>query len=158
MVLMVFHCSSILSQVATKDDQYSNGGLQYYPQDTVASMKNSTSFIDFTVDPDQGKTLRERLPAIENSVWYHMTGNVAYMGFSGAYEFRDISTLFADACQWISEVDPALVLVVGHWNDAGVSSLAFPWSSPTCTNSYAAVLPHRLGAQTKWMSRPSTTR
>lgn len=83
-------------------------------------MNDSVHFIDFSVDPDTGKTLKEKLPAIDNTVWYNMIGNVAYIGFSGAYDFADTLPYFEDACAWVEREQPVLTFVVGHWNEGNV--------------------------------------
>ena len=111
-------------------DQYSNGFLQYYPMDTIAAkhampgVKGPTATpFNFSVDPDREERVEDRLPMIDNSIFYQQIGNVALIGFSGAYELNPILSRLREACHWLGSskgIDVAVLL--GHWDVGGLGA------------------------------------
>lgn len=100
--------------LSTRDDQYSNGFLQYYPQDTAgAAADNVTNFIDFTINPDKGVTDKERLPKVTNAFWYNTIGAASFVGFSGAYSYDESKPFFEEACQYFAATNPTVAFIVG---------------------------------------------
>jgi hypothetical protein len=97
-------------------DQFGNGFMQYYGQDTIAS-EGPSGFLDFSVDPDAAAS-RGSLPNLRNFFFYHKIGNVAFIGFSGAHPFSATKPLFQEACAWLGGQNPkpAMALLLGHWN------------------------------------------
>ena len=82
-------------------DQFGNGNLQFYAMDSVASAnideqteekKESPlvpgAFLDLSVDPDAPST-KHKLAKLENFFTYAMIGNVAFILFSGGYDYAD---------------------------------------------------------------------
>lgn len=41
------------------------------------------------------------------------------IGFSGAHTFDSQTALFDEACTWAQESNPAVVLLLTHWNSDG---------------------------------------
>ena len=107
------------SAYVPKVDQVGNGFMQYYGQDSAASFKNDAAHdatpFDFSVNPDTnaastspevdssvssssssssyankiGRDALTSLAALHNFFHYNRIGNVAFVGFSGAYQFSD---------------------------------------------------------------------
>lgn len=108
---------------ATDDDDYSNGKLQFYAQDTAASVLQSdaTSFLNLSVNPNNlSLTTEEKRPDVSNSVWWHAIGDMAFVGYSGAYTYQEVQPYFAQACEWLGTVNANATFLVGHWNDPGM--------------------------------------
>jgi len=91
-------------------DSYANGHMQWYAQDAVSASSASNPF-DFSANPDWGQ-----VAAIGNTFWYHAIGNVAFIGFSNAYDWGSSYSHFVDACAWVETQQPELVVLMGHWN------------------------------------------
>jgi hypothetical protein len=118
---------------ACPEDQFGNGLMQFYAQDTMAA--NDQSPFDFSVDPDDSKyniLNNENIPPASNFFFYNKLGNTAFIGYSGAHSFESMKAYFTEACAWAESVDPATVLLVGHWNIVGFGG---PWSA-TVPNVY----------------------
>lgn len=100
-------------------DQYGNGLMQFYGQDTIAA--TSSSPYDFSVDPDgsYGNDRGENIPPASNFFFYNQIGNTAFIGYSGAHNYNSMINYFTEACNWASSVNPDVVLLVGHWNSKG---------------------------------------
>ncbi len=102
-------------KVYSKRDQMGNGFMQFYGQDTVSSLEvradNSFSPYDLSVDPSGGS---RALPPASNFFFYNKIGNTAFIGFSGAH--RAMKQYFDDACDWLVEAQPEVVLLLGHWH------------------------------------------
>ena len=80
--------------VSSKADQFANGHMQWYAQDTKASASvqpgdKGAAIFDFSNDPSKKK----QLPTIENSFHYHQIGNLGVVAYSGAYELADTQPL-----------------------------------------------------------------
>eukprot|EP00937_MAST-01D_sp_MAST-1D-sp2_P006156 g6156.t1 len=115
----------------TKGDQYANGHMQWYAQDTKASAAlqpgDAGAPFDFSSDPGKGHPLRGgNLPAIENSFHYHQVGNLGVVAYSGAYALEDTRPLMAEACAWLGARGPTLqvAMIVGHWDVDGLGCSA----------------------------------
>lgn len=98
-----------------KADSFGNGHMQFYAQDTVASMADAKKPFNFDVDPDS-----TQLASVDNFVWYNMVGNVAMLGFANSYSWEESEPHFQKACQWIASEQPSLVVMIGHWNSEGL--------------------------------------
>jgi hypothetical protein len=92
-------------------DSFGNGHMQWYAQDTVAATRKESEPFNFTQSPDEYKIVD-----ISNTFWYYTMGNVAFIGFSNAYDWEESEPYFKNACQWIKDTNPALVFLLGHWN------------------------------------------
>lgn len=103
--------------LGVKEDQYANGFMQFYGQDVAASYhaEDGTTPYDFSVNPND----KLEIPALENFFFYHSIGNTAFIGYSGAHSFEDTLPYFEEACNWAESVNPAVVLLMGHWNGDG---------------------------------------
>jgi hypothetical protein len=109
-------------EVATTLDQFANGFMQYYAQDTLAAKAlapGSTSPpFNFSVDPSAGHLLLGgRPPAIDNSFSYFQVGNVGVIGFTAAYTINEILPRLEEACAWLpTQQGLELAILVGHWD------------------------------------------
>ena len=57
------------------------------------------------------------LPAIENALFYHQLGNVAFLGYSGAYGLSDILPAMKEACAWLpAQQGVEWAVLLGHWD------------------------------------------
>ncbi|KAJ8598846.1 hypothetical protein CTAYLR_008550 [Chrysophaeum taylorii] len=134
-------------KVATINDQYGNGFMQFYAQDAVAALRGDV--FNFSVDPDRtfathdNATLAVKAAKadISNFVWWHLMGNVAYVGFSSAYDFATTRPYMRDACAWARDTYDAglaqLVVLAAHWsaNDDGAQ---YGMSAPSMYDRAAA--------------------
>lgn len=100
-------------------DQLGNGFMQFYGQDTISSTVAATDPYDFTNNPDSAEKGSEYIPPASDYFFYNQLGNIAFFGFSGAHDFTSMQSYFNEACTWAESVDPAVILLVGHWNNAG---------------------------------------
>lgn len=77
------------AQAITDQDQFGNGFMQYYGQDTAASMNGIDLTIpyDFSVNPDDTslETVDERISDVSNHFYYYQLGNTVFLGYSGAH-------------------------------------------------------------------------
>lgn len=103
----------------TLKDQQGNGNMQYYGQDVIASTNESP--YNFSVNPDVNPNA-ENLPVSSNFFTYNLIGNVLMVAFSGAHTFESMLTYFEEACNYATEVDPAIIFLLGHWNEDGDGS------------------------------------
>jgi hypothetical protein len=103
----------------TKKDQQGNGNMQYYGQDVIASTNESP--YDFSANPDINPNA-ENLPVSSNFFTYNLIGNVLMVAFSGAHSFESMIPYFEEACNYATEVSPALIFLLGHWNEDGDGS------------------------------------
>lgn len=103
-----------LPTLAAHSDQFGNGFMQYYAQDTIAAKDNSTYFLDFSVDPDKHGG-EARLPNPANFNFYTQIGNLAYIGFSGAYSFDATKKYFQEACDWLASAQGVDYAFVAGW-------------------------------------------
>jgi len=103
---------------AQQADSFGNGHMQWYAQDTIAAKAQESQPFDFSQSPDENNIVD-----ISNTFWYYTMGNVAFIGFSNAYEWNATEAYFVEACQWVKSTKPALVFLMGHWNgeNAGCS-------------------------------------
>merc|ERR1711964_755013 len=53
---------------------------------------------------------------IKNSFWYNKIGNTAIIGFSNAYSWSEATPYFQEACNWVGNAKPSVLLLVGHCN------------------------------------------
>lgn len=109
-------------QAWVKEDQQLHGFMQFYGQDVVASL--SSFPYDFSVDPDASEFVgaEKGLPHSSNFFTYNKIGNTAMIGFSGAHNYSQTKGMLIDACKWAIEVNPAIVMLLGHWNEVGMGS------------------------------------
>ena len=116
-------------------DQFGNGNLQFYAMDSVASAnideqteekKESPlvpgAFLDLSVDPDAPST-KHKLAKLENFFTHAMIGNVAFILFSGGYDYADTMPHFEAGCAWLKEAKPDVAFIAGHWNDYELGAL-----------------------------------
>lgn len=103
-----------------KKDQLGNGFMQYYGQDVAASVGSSVPY-DFSVNPDEveGRDAAYAYPPASNYFYYNQIGNAAFIGFSGAHSFDEMTPMFEEACNWAASANPDVILLLGHWNSEG---------------------------------------
>lgn len=100
-------------------DNFGMGQMQYFPQDTIASVlppQNDVQFLDFSIDPDVDKRWSQVQNPETNFLAYHKLGNVGFLTFSGAAQRVDMLPHFRRACQYFAATKPEVLLVLGHWN------------------------------------------
>jgi len=105
---------------ADKFDQHGIGMMQYYALDPVSSLHDNVNFLNFSINPDDIRQWHTSMNAPGNLVWYHMLGDVAFVGLSGAFPETTLAPYLDDACQWLGTVEPRpnWVMVANHWNKA----------------------------------------
>ena len=105
--------------LASKDDQFGNGHMQFYGMDSISSKNNDVEFLNFTVDPDK-ETSGHRMAAMENFFSYFKIGNAAFLLYSGGYTYQDTKKYFQEGCAYFKEAKPDIAFILGHWNNAGL--------------------------------------
>lgn len=100
-------------------DQYGNGLMQFYGQDTLGA--SATSPYDFSINPDgsYGRARGENIPPASNFFYYNKLGDIAFIGYSGAHTYDSMKSHFTEACSWAASVNPKVVILEGHWNEDG---------------------------------------
>lgn len=100
-------------------DQYGNGMMQFYAQDTLGASGNTP--FDFSINPDgdYGRDRGENIPPASNYFFYNKIGNTAFIGYSGAHSYDSMVSYFTEACTWAASANPDVVLLLGHWNSDG---------------------------------------
>ena len=93
--------------------------MQFYGQDVIAANVSSSAPYDLSVDPDGAHKGRNNLPPASNFMFYNKLGNAVFIGFSGAHSFESQVNYFNEACSFASNSDPAVVMLLGHWNSEG---------------------------------------
>jgi len=111
-------------------DQFGNGFMQYYGQDTEAAVRNggATPF-DFSASPEE-----HQLPRLENFVFSHQIGDVGFFGYSGAHRWSELKPFTEKFCRWVNSTNTIrTVVVLGHWqrDDGGCVDTSAPnvWSA-----------------------------
>eukprot|EP00595_Chromulina_sp_UTEXLB2642_P001464 CAMPEP_0196765534 /NCGR_PEP_ID=MMETSP1095-20130614/9517_1 /TAXON_ID=96789 ORGANISM="Chromulina nebulosa, Strain UTEXLB2642" /NCGR_SAMPLE_ID=MMETSP1095 /ASSEMBLY_ACC=CAM_ASM_000446 /LENGTH=405 /DNA_ID=CAMNT_0042123769 /DNA_START=200 /DNA_END=1417 /DNA_ORIENTATION=- len=100
-------------------DSLGNGFMQFYGQDVIASTQLDTPY-DFSINPDESSSRSGSITAASNFFSYNKLGNIAFIGYSGAYDFTELSSYFVEACEWAdSNEDIDVILLLGHWNSDG---------------------------------------
>lgn len=114
--------------IHTQLDQFANGHMQFYAQDTKAAefarpgaAGAAAVPFNFSNDPTKGQ-----LPALENAFQYHQIGNLGVVGFSGAYTLEQSLPYMKEACTWFGEKAEdgklEVAMMVGHWDVAGMGA------------------------------------
>lgn len=106
-------------RLRVKKDQLGNGFMQYYGQDVAASVESSEPY-DFSVNPDAEDATAFSIPSAKNYFFYNQVGNTAFIGFSGAHSFDEMTPMFEEACTWAAAANPDVILLLGHWNHIGL--------------------------------------
>jgi hypothetical protein len=99
-------------------DSFGNGHMQWYAQDAMSSKSDEAKPFDFGADPSKNEIVD-----ISNTFWYYAMGNVAYISFSNAYDWGDSKPYFQEACKWVKDTNPALVVLQGHWNNVDLGAM-----------------------------------
>ena len=128
-----------MPQLYVPKDQLGNGFMQFYGQDVAASYRaeDGVTPYDFSVNLDAIEPSAVTLPPLENFFFYNQIGNVAFIGYSGAYPYEETVPYFEEACKWAVNTDPAVVLLLGHWNGDGGAGCESDMSVP---NAYHELL------------------
>jgi hypothetical protein len=96
---------------AKSTDNFGNGLMQWYAQDAMSSKLNPAAPFDFSQDPDLYQVAH-----FSNFFYYYMLGNVAFISYTGAASWSDQYSYFAEACSWVESHNPALVVLMSHWD------------------------------------------
>eukprot|EP00928_Gymnodinium_smaydae_P100755 TRINITY_DN995_c1_g1_i1.p1 TRINITY_DN995_c1_g1~~TRINITY_DN995_c1_g1_i1.p1 ORF type:complete len:667 (-),score=89.54 TRINITY_DN995_c1_g1_i1:470-2398(-) len=96
---------------ASGSDSFGYGQMQYYAMDAVSAEANSAQPFTFDANPN-----KHQIVDVGNTFWYYKMGNVALIGFSNAYSWEENLPYFQEACAWANASNPALVMLLGHWN------------------------------------------
>lgn len=100
------------------NDQLGNGYMQFYGQDVYASTASNVPY-DFSIDPDVDQKFKlnaYNMPEAKNFFTYNKIGNIGMVSFSGAHLYSDQRGMFDEACAWLTESNPAVIFLLGHWN------------------------------------------
>ena len=112
--------------VGTGADQFGNGFMQWYAQDSRAGRHdtptNSSMPFDFSADPGHS-VLGGDKPQIDNHHFYHQIGNTAFIGYSGAYSLDELMVQMVEACAWLpSQPGIEMAVLLGHWDIPGLGA------------------------------------
>jgi len=55
------------------------------------------------------------LPSADNFFYYNKLGNIGVIAYSGAHDYTDSIPMFEEACQWATEVQPEVILLLGMY-------------------------------------------
>jgi len=105
-------------------DQLGFGFAQWYGQDTAATADSMGS-----LSKHWGPLLRsQRAPqpaqehagllGAESFFFYHMIGDIGFLGYSGAHTWESQEHLFQEACSYFGQELPSQVYLLGHWSEA----------------------------------------
>lgn len=92
-------------------DNFGNGMMQWYAMDAMSAKADEAQPFDFSANPFAGEPAH-----FSNFFSYNMLGNVAFISFSGQASWSESESYFAEACQWVGEQDPDLLVLLGHWD------------------------------------------
>lgn len=106
--IWMFQPSATLPQ-----DQLGFGFAQWYAQDTPAA-DLAKPFL--TRPPSAARNELAHLPSAENFFFYHIIGNLGFLGYSGAHPWEAQAELFREACQYFEQEQPQQIFLLGHWN------------------------------------------
>jgi len=95
------------------------GFYQWYAQDTAASLAAPLIPYDYSVNVAAPDATAHTLPPATNLFTYHKLGNIVFIGFSGAHEYKAQESLFVDACNYAVSAGADAVLLQGHWDVPG---------------------------------------
>lgn len=100
-------------------DQLGIGMTQYYAQDTLASvyLNNGEPYI-WDTDPTNRYTQGPPPVDAKNAIWWFKIGNLALLGYSGAYTWDQYSGYVDQACQaFANDNGVAFFIVLSHWDN-----------------------------------------
>ena len=113
-------------EIDTKpQDQYGNGFMQWYAQDTMAAKRDPTMPFNFSVAPkcttcEAGvcDCTTQKADA-SNFFHYSILGNVGLLSFSGAHAWEPQAAWFDEACAYFADAktQPEHVLLISHFSD-----------------------------------------
>eukprot|EP01006_Ploeotia_vitrea_P029246 TRINITY_DN61823_c0_g3_i1.p1 TRINITY_DN61823_c0_g3~~TRINITY_DN61823_c0_g3_i1.p1 ORF type:complete len:417 (+),score=50.63 TRINITY_DN61823_c0_g3_i1:30-1253(+) len=96
-------------------DQFGNGFMQYYGQDTLSGKANPRYPLDFSVQPG----LSMKPAALSNFFQYKVFGNLGFITFSSVYTWEQSETYFEEACDYMAAEKPDFLFLVNHWSSCG---------------------------------------
>jgi len=105
--------------LAMSQDQMGIGFRQWYAQDTAADApkasgcENDTDSVNETV-PYPG------MPGARDFFFYHIIGDIGFLGFSGAHSLESHGSLFEEACRHFEAESANHIYLLGHWNEGGL--------------------------------------
>mmetsp|Transcript_8866 Transcript_8866/g.20713 ORF Transcript_8866/g.20713 Transcript_8866/m.20713 type:complete len:482 (+) Transcript_8866:133-1578(+) len=112
-------------RAATKWDQFGNGFMQFYAQDSYAASElqpgSPEAPFDFSSDPDHGRAHNNpfggQKVSLPNTFFFNQIGNSGFIGFSGAYPIVETLPLLRDACAALAQTPGVdIVWLLGHWD------------------------------------------
>lgn len=92
-------------------DNFGYGLMQWYAQDAMSAKEDATQPFDFSGNPFVGEVAH-----YSNFFTYSMIGNVAFISFSGEGSWSQQESYFKEACEYVGEQDPDLLVLLGHWD------------------------------------------
>lgn len=123
----------------TATDQLGHGFFQYYGQDTEAGLHQGGRPYDFSFAAQV-----TQLAPMENFVFSHQIGNIAFFGYSGAHSWTQLQPYARKFCAWMTNAPTVnTAVILGHWNEDnlgcthGMSSpdvYAFMKTQPGCSS------------------------
>ncbi|CAK9000008.1 Hypothetical protein SCF082_LOCUS6309, partial [Durusdinium trenchii] len=103
----------------TGHDQHAMGFMQYYAQDTVASLTHDV--FDLTVDP---ATIQQPQVTSDNFFWFNKIGNLGFVGFTSSAQWSQVEPRLEQACAYFANNPAAAVFLVAHWDIQGLGASA----------------------------------
>merc|ERR1712151_972153 len=77
----------------------------------MSSKTDASQPFDFSANPHKNDIVD-----VSNTFTYYTMGNVAYINFANAYVWADLEPYFYEACRWVNDTNPSLIVLQGHWN------------------------------------------
>lgn len=104
-------------------DQLGIGMTQYWAPDVMSStMMDNGEPYDWSISP-WNKFWDSPPPVVaENSIWWTKIGNLAFIGWSGAYDWDTYAQYFDQACQEFSNDESiSMLFLISHWDGVNLS-------------------------------------
>lgn len=102
-------------QATVPQDQLGFGFMQWYAQDTLGANGDEP----FSTQPFHHHQ-SGAFPSADNFFFYHMIGNIGFLGYSAAHIWASQELYFKEACDYFIREQPKAIYLLGHWNKPGL--------------------------------------
>jgi len=112
-----------------RSDQFGYGMAQWHMMDTVSAKEslnhtefNARDMFEYSVDPDASPwpvyAVNDPIAHPSNFFWYNQLGDVVFVGYSGAHDWKTQQGYFLEACHFLQTVRHSTnwVILMGHWD------------------------------------------